>query len=211
VLIDRHTLDGIRDGRIDLQFRRWRRPTVRAGGTLLTAIGQLGIDAVDVVAWHDVTEDEARRAGFPDRAALAEALGDRDGALFRIAVRLAGPDPRIALRTARPTSEELPAIVARLERWDRSSASGPWTRAALDLIDDRPAVLAATLAEAAGVEKARFKANVRKLKSLGLTESLAVGYRLSIRGTAVREHLSSIDPARAAIARGPEDDAVRTE
>ena len=32
------------------------------------------------------------------------------------------------------------------------------------------------------MERAWFKGNVRKLKALGLTESLEVGYRLSPRG-----------------------------
>ena len=38
---------------------------------------------------------------------------------------------------------------------------------------------------AVGRDTLAFKANVRKLKGLGLTESLAVGYRLSPRGVAV--------------------------
>ena len=33
-------LDGIGNRSVPLAFRRWRRPTVRAGGTLLTAAGQ---------------------------------------------------------------------------------------------------------------------------------------------------------------------------
>jgi hypothetical protein len=36
-------------------------------------------------------------------------------------------------------------------------------------------------------DKLTFKANVRKLKSLGLTVSLEVGYRLSPRGRALLE------------------------
>lgn len=47
-----------------------------------------------------------------------------------------------------------------------------------------PGRRAADLAEEAGVDKAWFKQNVRKLKALGLTESLEVGYRLSPRGRA---------------------------
>ena len=38
------------------------------------------------------------------------------------------------------------------------------------------------LAAAAGQERAYFKLRVRRLKALGLTESLEVGYRLSPRG-----------------------------
>jgi hypothetical protein len=51
------------------------------------------------------------------------------------------------------------------------------------------ATLAATLAEELGQEKLVFKRNVRKLKELGLTESLEIGYRLSARGRALLKRL----------------------
>ena len=52
----------------------------------------------------------------------------------------------------------------------------------LELIAARPAVRAPDLAASLGRETQPFKADVRKLKELGLTESLLVGYRLSPRG-----------------------------
>jgi hypothetical protein len=73
-------------------------------------------------------------------------------------------------------------IDARLERLDRASPVGPWTRATLDIIARRPEVRAGDLAAELGRERLPFKADVRKLKRLGLTESLDVGYRLSARG-----------------------------
>ena len=45
------------------------------------------------------------------------------------------------------------------------------------LIAERPAVRAGDLADQLGRERLAFKADVRKLKALGLTESLDVGYR----------------------------------
>ena len=60
----------------------------------------------------------------------------------------------------------------------------------LELIRDNPGTLAADLAARQGCERLPFKADVRKLKALGLTESLRVGYRLSPRGQAV---LQAID------------------
>jgi hypothetical protein len=54
----------------------------------------------------------------------------------------------------------------------------------LELIDARPGVRAGDLADSFGMERLAFKADVRKLKALGLTESLEVGYRLSPRGAA---------------------------
>ncbi|HEY7447932.1 MAG TPA: hypothetical protein VH702_07265 [Vicinamibacterales bacterium] len=38
-----------------------------------------------------------------------------------------------------------------------------------------------------------FKRDVRKLKALGLTESLEIGYRISARGRAVLQHLTSTE------------------
>jgi hypothetical protein len=61
------------------------------------------------------------------------------------------------------------------------------------LIADRPGVRAADLAAAEGREKLPFKADVRKLKELGLTESLEVGYRLSPRGRALLSRLTRLD------------------
>ena len=74
--------------------------------------------------------------------------------------------------------------------WDRASPHGPWTTEVLELIRDNPGTLAADLAARRRRERLRFKADVRKLKALGLTESLRVGYRLSPRGQAV---LQAID------------------
>ena len=111
----------------------------------------------------------------------------REGDLFRIALHYSGPDPRITLRESLPSPEELLEIRRRLDGWDSRSPVGPWTRRTLKGIAERPETRAADLAGDLGLEKARFKTNVRKLKGLGLTESLEVGYRLSPRGRAVLE------------------------
>jgi len=84
-----------------------------------------------------------------------------------------------------PPESEIDPILRRLERLDSRSGFGPWTRPVLELISSHPAVRAGDLAEVLGQDRADFKINVRKLKTLGLTESLAVGYRLSPRGEAV--------------------------
>jgi hypothetical protein len=56
----------------------------------------------------------------------------------------------------------------------------------LDAIAAHPATRAPDLAASFGRETAPFKIDVRKLKNLGLTISLTVGYRLSPRGEAYR-------------------------
>jgi hypothetical protein len=184
VLFPQDVLRRIGEGEVTLAFRRWRRPTVKAGGTLRTRVGVLAIDSVEAVGEEDVTDADARRAGAADRDALLAGLRP-EGRLHRIEFRLAGPDPRIALRERSEISPaERAEIDARLARLDAASRHGPWTAAVLDLIADRPATPAADLAASLGRERARFKADVRKLKELGLTESLEVGYRLSPRGRA---------------------------
>ena len=47
------------------------------------------------------------------------------------------------------------------------------------------------------MERLRFKERVRRLKALGLTESLEVGYRLSPRGQAFLDELRRLDEERA--------------
>ena len=124
---------------------------------------------------------------FPICQALLTELGPDDGRrVYRIRIGGIGPDPRLQLRrVADVTERDLSEIALRLERWDRAKASPGWHRRVLRLIADNPATLAARLAAKASCDKAAFKRDVRKLKELGLTESLEVGYRLSPRGKAV--------------------------
>ncbi len=187
VLIRRTTLDAIAAGTVGVAFRRWERPRVLPGTRLRTAVGVLEIVAVDPVDEAALTDGDARAAGHPDTRALRAQLAGRPGTVYRVELRLAGPDPRIALRARSELSPaDRAAIASRLERMDQASAHGPWTAAVLDLIAAEPGVRAPDLAARMGRETLPFKRDVRKLKELGLTESLPVGYRLSPRGTAFR-------------------------
>lgn len=189
ILFRKPFLEGIRAGTITVAFRQWDRPSVRAGGTLLTKAGQLEIVSVAPIDPARITARDARRAGFESRdALLAEVLRRGSGTVYRIELGALRPDPRVDLRASVPASpEDIAAIVARLDRLDAASRTGPWTRAVLGLIAKHPARRAGDICEMFGQEKLPFKVNVRKLKRLGLTESLDVGYRLSPRGAAVYE------------------------
>ena len=55
---------------------------------------------------------------------------------------------------------------------------------------------AADLAPELGLERLPFKARVRRLKELGLTESLERGYRLSPRGAAYLASVTSAERPR---------------
>ncbi|GAA5123955.1 hypothetical protein GCM10023339_44730 [Alloalcanivorax gelatiniphagus] len=179
-------LAAIKAGTIDLAFRRWARPRVVVGTRMRTAVGLVEVTSVDQVSVASLRAEDARRAGAASLAALKEALSVRSAdPAWRIGVTYAGPDPREALRASVPDADELAVINARLDRLDASSAHGPWTRETLDLIDLHPTVRAPDLAAQVGRETADFKKDVRKLKELGLTESLAIGYLLSPRGEAV--------------------------
>ncbi|CUR56549.1 conserved hypothetical protein [metagenome] len=179
-------LAAIKAGTIDLAFRRWARPRVVVGTRMRTGVGLIEVTSVEQVSTSQLRAEDARRAGAPSLAALKQALAARpDDPAWRIGLAYAGPDPREALRSTVPDADEIAAINARLDRLDASSAHGPWTRATLDLIDLNPTVRAPDLAAQVGRETPDFKKDVRKLKELGLTESLAIGYLLSPRGEAV--------------------------
>jgi hypothetical protein len=193
------TLRAIADGTVTVAFRRWERPRVRPGGRQRTQIGVIAFDAVVAVDRDDLSEADAEAAGFDSRDGLLAFL-DRhaSGTIYRIGLRLEGPDPRIALRQSLPDARQLRELALRLDRLDRASRHGPWTRQVLRMIHDRPAVRAADLAADFGWERAAFKLDVRKLKELGLTESLNPGYRLSPRGLALLETLSASASDQAA-------------
>ena len=176
---------GVADGSVTLAFRRWSEPRVRAGSTFRTAAGVLRVEAVGAIDPAAITDEDAHAAGARSADAVRARLRD-DAALttYRVELAWAGPDPRVALRSdAELSDDDVRGIDVRLERLDRASSHGPWTMGVLDVIRRRPATRAADLAEEEfGRERDPFKIDVRKLKNLGLTHSLEVGYELSPRG-----------------------------
>jgi hypothetical protein len=185
VLIDPATARGIADGAVTLAFRRWDRPRMRPGSRQRTGAGVIEVVSVAEVDPATLTEGDARAAGVASLARLHRLLDRRPGAaVYRMAVRWAGPDPRVALRDdAALSDDDRRAIDGRLDRLDAARGSA-WTREVLRLIADRPAVRAPDLAAVLGRETLPFKRDVRTLKELGLTHSLDVGYELSARGRA---------------------------
>lgn len=182
------------DGSITVAFRRWRRPTVKAGGNLTTPAGVLAIDHVDVIEPAQITTADAVRAGHDSVADVLAALrAAADRRLYRIEFHYAGEDPRVALRRSDVLdASETAALMAALQRLDRHSADGPWTGRILRLLAERPGVRAGDLAPQVDLDTPRFKRRVRRLKELGLTESLDVGYRLSPRGRTALEHARAL-------------------
>ena len=179
---------GIRDGSVTAVFRRWDAPRARPGGTQRTAAGVVRFDSVEPVDAATLTEADALGAGMASLAQLLKANERGRGTqLYRIGVSFDRPDERVALRDTLPTPADVEQITAALDRLDKGRRTGPWTREILRLIASRPTVRAPDLAESLGRETIRFKTDVRRLKELGLTHSLPVGYELSARGRAYLE------------------------
>lgn len=188
---------GIHDGSITLAFRRWRRCQVVAGRRYRTGEGMVLAQTVDVVEPSGITAADAREAGYPDVAALlADLRGDPELPVYRIRFRpVEGPDPRDELASAATLSgQEAATIASRLARMDALSKRGPWTATVLCQIADQPGVVSTVLAGQIGWDRRDYKLHVRRLKELGLTISLDVGYKISPRGAA---YLASSGPCAA--------------
>lgn len=202
-MISKPIAEGIREGRITCQFRRWDEPRVKVGSTQVTSTGVVRFTRVARV--NDVeriSDRSARAAGMKDAAALRRALapkpnrkpsprGSKGGdTIYRVTLEWAGEDPRLALREQIPSDAEIADIAARLARLDKRE-TGPWTREILEWIRDNPRVVSKELAALRQVELLPMKVDIRKLKALGLTISHDVGYELSPRGAAYLAHLDS--------------------
>jgi hypothetical protein len=187
VLFEQRFRAGIAAGSVTVTFRRWRRSQVVAGRSYRTAGGIVDVASVTVVDPGSITDADAVRSGYGDAGALvADLRGDTALPLYRIEFQRSGrPDPRAELAADADLHDaDIEEIDRRLDRLDQASRRGPWTRVTLRLIAARPATRAGDLSAELGRERDEFKIDVRKLKNLGLTESLEVGYRLSARGSA---------------------------
>ncbi len=200
-------LNRIVTGEVSVVFRRWTKPTVKEGGRLRTAVGELSIKGVHTIDPTLITDADAALAGWSSAAELIEDLfrerpassargrGAKSGgerSIYRIEVAFAGADQRFDLRADdQLTVDDLAVLVKKLDGYDTRSSFGPWTRHTLSMIEQWPGRRAPELAEMQGRETIPFKADVRKLKEMGLTESLPVGYRLSPRGKRVWDAVRS--------------------
>lgn len=153
----------VADGTLTVTYRAWKRPQVKVGGHYRIGPTTVEVSAIDLV---------------PRSTVLAEHLawlGDADP-VYRVDFHRVEP----LVKPALPLEE----LATRLDRMDARSEHGPWTRQTLEAIGANPGVVSTVLAAGFGRERFAFKTDVRKLKALGLTESLEVGYRLSPLGEA---------------------------
>lgn len=181
----------VASGEITVSFRLWQRAQARAGNRYATGFGTIEIDDVRVMPAGLVTAGDVPRTGCSSVAEVWALAGEHTGAnvtaetlLYRLEFRFLGDLP--ASTAASPRVLPAPELVKRLEKMDARS-SRPWAFRTLELIEAAPRVPARLLAAELGRETLDFKANVRKLKALGLTVSHETGYELTNLGQDVLE------------------------
>lgn len=181
-------LNGLRKGKLSTAFRRWAQPRVKAGTRMRTQVGVVEVISVEPIMEIEITSTDAVTAGYADKSELMKDLGSiSDGQLYRVRLKYGGEDPRIQLRQDADLSDkDFDEISKKLKAMERQ---GAWTNKTLKLIANNEAVLAEILAGKMKMEKYAFKRRVWRLKELGLTESLDIGYRLSPRGEAYLSRL----------------------
>lgn len=173
-------------GEITVAFRRWSSPEARAGSEQAAEVGVVAVTGVCEVDPDEITEVEARRAGFRSVEGLRASL-DRHGRgrVYRLDLEYRGGAPAAGgeetVVLGRRERAELDRSLARL---DTSGWRGRWTRPVLERLWERPGTRAAELAELYGRPVSRIKSDVFKLGELGLVDRSPGGYRLSPRGRA---------------------------
>jgi hypothetical protein len=186
------TLRGLSEGRVTCTYRRWDVVRPKVGSRFTTSAGVVEVTSITSADEGQLTDQDAADAGFDSVAALVKWTSAKGrGDLYRIGIVAVGPDPRVALRrSAELAPADVSALRARLDRMDRA-ADQPWTHSTLRQIQRLPGVVSTELAAEVGQERQAYKLRVRRLKALGLTESLERGYRLSPRGQAYLAALES--------------------
>ena len=173
----------IKSGEVTAALRKWKKPTVKQNGTLITRIGQLSIDKLDRIELEEVDHKILKACGIEDFESLKKKFFDRkEGDLYLIRFSVIGPDPRIDLRNNTEwTAEELSNLKKKMTSWD-NNFTAPWTLRVLKHILENPHKRAADISVDLDIPKDKLKLNIRKLKAQGLTISHSVGYELSPRG-----------------------------
>lgn len=84
-------------GDITLSVRLWKRARVKQGGRYGVGLGEIEVDAIELVPFASITEEDVRRAGEFDREALrqraahAGPIGE-DTLVYRIEFHIVRPD-----------------------------------------------------------------------------------------------------------------------
>jgi hypothetical protein len=76
-------------GDITLSVRLWKRARVKPGGRYRVGLGEIEIDAIDLLPFAAITARDVRQAGEPDRETLRQRAAhagpiDEDTLVYRI-------------------------------------------------------------------------------------------------------------------------------
>jgi hypothetical protein len=185
VLFQSRFHDPIRRGEITRTVRIWKRPRVRIGGVYGLGAGAITVERIDEVEFDALTPTLARSCGFGSLVDLLKVAKHGAGErVFLIEFHYIDKPPERSSRENDIGEAAVAEVIRKLDAMDKR-AQRPWTRETLQAIAAQPGRRAGHLAAQFGRERLEFKADVRKLKALGLTISLEVGYRLSTLGEAL--------------------------
>jgi hypothetical protein len=89
VQFSRELRNDVLAGDITVSVRLWTRPKVRQGGRYRVGPGEIEVDAVELVPFSAITDEDVRRAGERDREALRERAAhagpiDEDTLVYRV-------------------------------------------------------------------------------------------------------------------------------
>jgi len=180
--------EAVATGQITVTFRLWKRLHAKVGGRYTVGSVVIEVDAIEMIPFHAVTTRDMKLAGASTKDALRARAAhagpiDDDTLVYRIEFHVVGAKP-----TEAPFDDEHVAFVnTKLDAMDARSKAVAWTRATLSLIGAHEGMVSTDLAVQIDRPRMDFKADVRKLKALGLTESLEVGYRLTPLGRRIAD------------------------
>jgi hypothetical protein len=89
VQFSRELRNDVLAGDLTLSVRLWKRPQVRQGGRYRVGLGQIEVDAIELLPFSAITASDVRRAGEPDRETLRRRAAhagpiDEDTLVYRI-------------------------------------------------------------------------------------------------------------------------------
>lgn len=187
-VLSKRILRGVAAGEISEAYLRWPSPLAEAGTRLSTVVGLIGVGEVSRVDPGELTDDDARRAGFGSAAGLRASLAKHGrGEVYRLTLSFEGPAPRPVAEPVVVGGRERAVIDQQLARLDVSAPRGPWTRQVLEVLRRRPGIRAAELAAEHNRPVSRCKSDVWRLRELGLVEQVESGFGLSARGRSYLE------------------------
>src|SRR5687768_3754509 len=133
LLFQKRFHQGLLDGTIRLTFRQWPKARVKPQGRYrVHPLGVVEVSAIDRITVRQITDADARAAGFSNRGELVEYLRPvakepltDDSEVFRIEFAYVGDGDRIPLALVDQLSpEDVADISKRLKRFDGRK---PWT------------------------------------------------------------------------------------